>query len=256
MKRRCGTLTAWRALAAFALAAAVNGPVAGAAAPPGGTSTATAATAATVEATLDRYCVTCHGERVVEGRGAAPSMLVSQLREIGLAFDTLDLADLGDHTDVWERVVRKLESRTMPPVGRPRPDEETYEAVAGWLETALDRHAAEAPNPGRRPALHRLSRTEYRNAVRDLLALDDLPKEFDVSTLLPADNATSGFDNLAELLFVSPATLERYLAAARRISRLALGDTTLPPIVDRYQLDRDLIQDHHLDGLPLGTRGG
>ncbi len=259
MKRRCGPPTAWRALAAFTLAVAANGPVAGASAPLEGALTATAATAATaagVEATLDRYCVACHSERVVEGRGAAPSMLVTQLREIGLAFDTLDLADLGGHTDVWERVVRKLESRSMPPVGRPRPDEETYEAVASWLETALDRHAAEAPNPGRRPALHRLSRTEYRNAVRDLLALDDLPKEFDVSTLLPADNATSGFDNLAELLFVSPATLERYLAAARRISRLALGDTTLPPIVDRYQLDRDLIQDGHLDGLPLGTRGG
>ena len=255
MTRRRGTRTAWWPLAAFALAVAVSGPVASVAAPHEGASTAAAA-AATVEATLDRYCVTCHSERVVEGRGTAPSMLVSQLREIGLAFDTLDLADLGDHTDIWERVVRKLESRTMPPVGRPRPDEETYEAVAGWLEAALDRHAAEVPNPGRRPALHRLSRTEYRNAVRDLLALDDLPKEFDVSTLLPADNATSGFDNLAELLFVSPATLERYLAAARRISRLAIGDTTLPPIVDRYQLDRDLIQDRHLDGLPLGTRGG
>ncbi|GIS97955.1 MAG: hypothetical protein CM1200mP25_1920 [Acidobacteriota bacterium] len=91
---------------------------------------------------------------------------------------------------------------------------------------------------------------------RDLLALDDLPKEFDVSTLLPADNATSGFDNLADLLFVSPATLERYLAAARKISQLAVGDTTMPPIVDRYQLDRDLIQDDHLNGLPIGTRGG
>ena len=260
MTRRRGTPAAWRALAAFGLAVAVSGPVASPAAPGGGAAkaatAAAAATAASVEATLDRYCATCHNARVVEGRGTAPSMLVSQLREIGLAFDTLDLADLGDDTDVWERVVRKLESRTMPPVGRPRPDEETYEAVADWLETALDRRAAAAPNPGRRPALHRLSRTEYRNAVRDLLALDDLPKEFDVSTLLPADNATSGFDNLAELLFVSPATLERYLAAARRISRLAVGDTTLPPIVDRYQLDRDLIQDDHLDGLPLGTRGG
>ena len=89
-----------------------------------------------------------------------------------------------------------------------------------------------------------------------MLALEDLPKEFDVSMLLPADNATSGFDNLADLLFVSPATLERYLAAARKISRLAVGDTSAPPVVDRYQLDRDLVQDRHLDGLPLGTRGG
>ncbi len=257
MTSRRGRLTAWQVLAGWGLAVAVSVPVASLAAPREGASTAAAAaTAATVEATLDRYCAACHNARVVEGRGAAPSMLVSQLREIGLAFDTLDLGDLAGHTDVWERVVRKLESRTMPPVGRPRPDEETYESVRAWLETELDRVAAEAPNPGRRPALHRLSRTEYRNAVRDLLALDALPKEFDVSTLLPADNATSGFDNLAELLFVSPATLERYLAAARKISRLAVGDTTLPPIVDRYQLDRDLIQDRHLDGLPLGTRGG
>ena len=248
--------TAFQALAGIALlAVAVGGPAAAreAGAPSAGAATATAGA---VEATLDRYCVTCHNARVVDGRGAAPSMLVSQLREIGLAFDTLDLGDLAGHAGIWERVVRKLESRTMPPVGRPRPDEATYESVRAWLETELDRAAAAAPNPGRRPALHRLSRTEYRNAVRDLLALDDLPKEFDVSTLLPADNATSGFDNLAELLFVSPATLERYLAAARKISRLAVGDTTLPPLVDRYQLDRDLIQDDHLDGLPLGTRGG
>jgi len=144
----------------------------------------------------------------------------------------------------------------MPPVGRPRPEDAIYGQAAEWIESELDRVAVEQPNPGRRPALHRLTRTEYRNAIRDLLALDALPKEFDVETLLPADNATSGFDNLADLLFVSPATLERYLAAARKISRLAVGDTSMPPIVDRYQLDRDLIQDAHLDGLPLGTRGG
>ena len=215
-----------------------------------------AANAASVEATLDRYCVTCHNERIVNGRGTAPSMLVSQLRTAGLALDALDPNHVGGQSDAWERVIRKLEARTMPPVGRPRPDEATYGEIIEWLEEELDRAAADAPNPGRRPALHRLSRTEYRNAVRDLLALDDLPKEFDVSTLLPADNVTSGFDNLAELLFVSPSTLERYLAAARKISRLAVGDTSMPPIVDRYQLDRDLIQDSHLDGLPLGTRGG
>ena len=214
------------------------------------------ATAVSVEATIDRYCLSCHNERIINGRGTAPSILVSQLRIAGLAFDTLDATHIGDETDMWERVVRKLQSRTMPPVGRPRPDDKTYQAVAAWIEAELDRAAAEQPNPGRRPALHRLSRTEYQNAVRDLLALDDLPKEFDVATLLPADNATSGFDNLADLLFVSPTTLERYLAAARKISRLAVGDTTMPPIVDRYQLDRDLNQDAHLDGLPLGTRGG
>ncbi len=215
-----------------------------------------AATAASVDVALNQYCVTCHSEAIVSGRGTAPSTLVSQLRATGLALDTLDSSQVGEDPEAWERVVRKLRSRAMPPIGRPRPDEATYEDVAGWIESELDSVAAAAPNPGRRPALHRLTRTEYRNAVRDLLALEDLPKEFDVSMLLPADNATSGFDNLADLLFVSPATLERYLAAARKISRLAVGDTTGPPVVDRHQLDRDLVQDGHLDGLPLGTRGG
>ena len=241
-----------RAGAAALVAGCALAPAPAAAAPPAGGEAA----AASVAATLDRYCVTCHNERVVTGRGAAPSMLVSQLRAAGLAFDTLDVSRVAGDADAWERVIRKLEARTMPPAGRPRPDEAAYGEAIDWLETALDRAAAEAPNPGRRPALHRLSRTEYRNAVRDLLALDHLPKEFDVSTLLPADNVTSGFDNLADLLFVSPATLERYLAAARRISRLAVGDASMPPIVDRYPLDRDLIQDDHLEGLPLGTRGG
>ena len=101
-----------------------------------------------------------------------------------------------------------------------------------------------------------MSRTEYQHAVRDLLALDDLPKELDIAVMLPADNATSGFDNLADLLFVSPTLMERYLAAARKISRLAVGDPTMLPIVDTYQLDRDLVQDGHVEGLPLGTRGG
>ena len=214
------------------------------------------ANAGFIEETVNRYCLACHNARIVNGRDAPRSMQVSQLRLAGLAFDTLDVRRIADDTDAWERVIRKLESRTMPPVGRPRPDSQAYDAAVEWLSSELDRVAAENPNPGRRAALHRLSRTEYQNAVRDLLALDAFPKEFDVSTLLPADNATSGFDNLADLLFVSPATLERYLAAARKISRLAVGDTTLPPIVDRFQIDRDLIQDGHLDGLPLGTRGG
>ena len=235
------------------LVAAPPQPAAGAAAPLFG---AIEATATSVEAALDRYCLSCHNERIVSGRDTAPSMLVSQLRTVGLALDNLDTTRVGDAAELWERIVRKLRSRAMPPVGRPRPDDETYAAVASWLEAELDRASARAPNPGRRLALHRLSRTEYRNAVRDLLALDDLPKELDVSMLLPADNATSGFDNLAELLFVSPATLERYLGAARKISRLAVGDTTIPPLVDTYRIDRDLIQDDHLDGLPLGTRGG
>ena len=255
----CARQTSWRRavlIVATVTAAAAAGVPLDAAPPPAAGAEASAATAAEVEATLGRYCATCHNERIVSGRDTAPSMLVSQLRTAGLAFDGLDVEQVGADADAWERVIRKLQSRTMPPPGRPRPDEATYDDVVAWIEAELDEAAAAAPNPGRRPALHRLTRTEYQHAVRDLLALDHLPKEFDVTTLLPADNATSGFDNLAELLFVSPATLERYLAAARKISRLAVGDTTMPPIVDRYQLDRDLIQDDHLDGLPLGTRGG
>ncbi|HIE94057.1 MAG TPA: DUF1592 domain-containing protein [Acidobacteria bacterium] len=210
----------------------------------------------TVQAVLDQYCVTCHNQRVVQGTGTAPSALVGQLRSVGLALDTLDLSAVGTHAGAWEAVVKKLRVGAMPPTGRPRPDDATVDGVATWLESALDRAAAEAPDPGRRSAFHRLSRTEYQNAVRDLLALDDLPKELDIAVMLPADNATSGFDNLADLLFVSPTLMERYLAAARKISRLAVGDPTMLPIVDTYQLDRDLVQDGHVPGLPLGTRGG
>ncbi len=215
-----------------------------------------AATAGEVVAVLDQYCVTCHNARVVDGAGAAPSPLVAQLRSAGLALDRLDASNVAGDAAAWEAVVRKLRGGAMPPIGRPRPDEATIAGVASWLETSLDRAAAVEPDPGRRPALHRLSRTEYANAVRDLLGLDDLPKELDIAVMLPADNATSGFDNLAELLFVSPTLMERYLAAARKISRLAIGDPTMLPIVDTYQLDRDLVQDGHIEGLPLGTRGG
>ncbi len=214
------------------------------------------ASAGDVAGVLDQYCVTCHNARVVDGEGAAPSPLVAQLRTAGLSLDRLDAANVADDAGAWEAVVRKLRAGAMPPIGRPRPDEATVAGVASWLEVSLDRAAAAAPDPGRRPALHRLSRTEYANAVRDLLGLDDLPKELDIAVMLPADNATSGFDNLAELLFVSPTLMERYLAAARKISRLAIGDPTMLPIVDTYQLDRDLLQDGHLEGLPLGTRGG
>ena len=194
-----------------------------------------------VSGVLDQYCVTCHNER---------------LRTADLALDTLDLSNVTADAETWERVIRKLRLRAMPPAGRLRPDDATIDVVASWFETTLDRAAAAAPDPGRRPALHRLSRTEYQHAVRDLLALDDLPKELDIAVMLPADNVTSGFDNLAELLFVSPTLMERYLGAARKISRLAVGDPTMLPIVDTYQLDRDLVQDGHVAGLPLGTRGG
>ena len=136
----------------------------------------------------------------------------------------------------WEKVIRKLEARSMPPPGAPRPDAATYDALKGYLETELDRAAATAPNAGKLPLLHRLTRTEYQNAVRDLLALDALPKAMEYSMLLPQDNAMSGFDNLADLLFVSPTAMESYLGAAEKISRLAVGDPSAPLMVSTYRM--------------------
>ncbi len=144
----------------------------------------------------------------------------------------------------------------MPPVGNPRPDDATYQQFRTYLETALDRAAAAQPNPGELPNLHRLTRTEYRNAIRDLLALDNLPKEMDFTLLLPADNSASGFDNIADLLYVSPATMERYLDAATKISRLAVGDPQIPVMVNIHQLPVEEPQDSRVEDLPFGTRGG
>jgi cytochrome c5 len=192
-------------------------------------------------AVLDRYCVSCHNER---------------LRTAGLMLDKMDVGKVSAGPETWEKVVRKLRSRAMPPAGRARPDEATYEGVASQLERDLDRLAAASPNPGKLPAFHRLTRTEYRNAIRDLLALEELPKAVDLASLLPADNTSTGFDNLADLLFVSSTQLEQYLSAAQKISRLAVGDSTIRPIVDTYRLSSESNQDVHVDGLPLGTRGG
>ncbi len=144
----------------------------------------------------------------------------------------------------------------MPPLGVPRPSADTYKSIATYLETELDRAAAAKPDPGRLPHLHRLTRTEYQNAIRDLLAVRDLPKEMDYKLLLPADNSSSGFDNIADLLFVSPVILERYLEAARKISRLAVGDPKMPEMFNIHRVAADMPQDERLDELPFGTRGG
>ena len=159
-------------------------------------------------ALLDRYCVTCHNER---------------LRTGGLALDALDVSRVGDAPAIWEQVVLKLRGGMMPPAGRPRPDRQTYDGLRAWLEAELDRTAASRIEPGRVPT-HRLNRAEYANAVRDLLAL-----EIDAAALLPADDTGHGFDNLAGTLALSPVLMERYLSAARRISRLAVGDATIGP---------------------------
>ena len=158
---------------------------------------------------LAKYCTTCHSER---------------LKTAGLVLDPAGVARPGDQSETWEKVLRQLRAGTMPPPGAARPPQAFYTRAAGYLARELEASAAARPNPGSLPLAHRLTRTEYANVIRDLLALPDLPKELDYATLLPADNASSGFDNLADTLFVSPATMERYLAAALKISRVAVGD--------------------------------
>jgi len=185
---------------------------------------------------LNRYCVTCHNTR---------------LKTAGLTLDTMDVERLGDHAETWEKVVRKLRTRSMPPVGRPRPDKATYTAVASSLETTLDRIAAANPNPGRTTP-HRLNRTEYANAIRDLLGL-----EVDGRALLPPDDADLGFDNMADILSVSPALLERYIFAARKIGRLAVGDPAVEPTTETYPVPKMQFQDQRMsEDLPFGSRGG
>ena len=167
-----------------------------------------------------------------------------------LALDSLDPDKVSHNPAAWERVVRRLSGRYMPPVGLPRPDEDTYKAVLASLESSLDGAAAAKANPGRTDTFRRLNRTEYRNAIRDLLALD-----VDVSSLLPADESSHGFDNVT-VGDLSPTLLERYLSAARKISRLAMGSPIRSPGGHTISLPPDLTQEEHFDELPLGTRGG
>jgi len=192
-------------------------------------------------ALFTQYCVTCHS---------------AQLKTGGLTIDVAALNDIPKNAEIWEKVVGKLQTRAMPPAQAKRPEEAEYKSMLTALTGELDRSASAKPNPGKLPLLHRLTRTEYQNAVRDLLALSDLPKEDEISYLLPADNVNSGFDNLADLLFTSPATLDRYVDAARKISRLAVGDPAMPAMVNIYRIDPEHPQDERVDELPFGTRGG
>jgi hypothetical protein len=194
------------------------------------------ADAASSRVLLDRYCVSCHNER---------------MKTANLALDSVDTASLSGHADVWEKVVRKLRAGMMPPPGRPRPDAAAHEALVSFLEGELDRAAAANPDPGRTETFHRLNRTEYQNAVRDLLALN-----VDATALLPADDGSYGFDNIAGVLKVSPILMERYVAAARKISRLAIGLPPRSPAAETFRVSPELLQYDHVDGLPFGTRGG
>ena len=189
----------------------------------------------TERAFLNQYCVGCHNQTA---------------KTAGLMLDQIDVSQVGPHADVWEKVVRKLRAGMMPPAGARRPDKPTLNTFAAWLEGELDRYAAAHPNPGA-PALHRLNRAEYANVIRDLLAV-----EIDTAALLPADDSSYGFDNIASALGMSPALMERYLSASSKISRLAIGDPTIPPGEKIYPAPVDLTQTYHVDGLPLGTRGG
>ena len=194
------------------------------------------AAAAATRALLDRYCLTCHNDR---------------LRTAGLTLAGIDPAQVRTDAATWEKVVRKLRTATMPPAPRPRPDAATYAGVVAYLQSALDRAAEADPDPGR-PAVQRLNRTEYVNAIRDLLDL-----EVDGRALLPADESSYGFDNIGDVLSVSPGLLERYLLAAARISRGAVGDPTLRPTTAAYRTSPLLAQDARVsDDLPFGSRGG
>ena len=202
-------------------------------------------------ALLDEYCVSCHNQALVEGSGDARTALVSQLRAVGLTLDTLDLSAVGGAAAHWEQVVRKLRAGLMPPAGRPRPDSALLDGFRAWLESRLDENWSADPDPGRTATFHRLNRAEYRNAIRDLLAL-----EIEVDDFLPADDASFGFDNIGGVLRMSQALLERYLVASRAISRLAVGSPPPTTVSETFRAAQDEQQHLRAEGLPFGTRGG
>src|SRR5215831_14358455 len=193
---------------------------------------ANAAAQATV---INTYCVTCHNDKARTG---------------GLTLEHADLNDVPKSAETWEKVIRKVRAGMMPPAGMKRPEKATLDGLASYLETSLDEAALAKPRPGR-ATMHRLNRTEYANAIRDLLGL-----EIDPVAYLPPDDESSGFDNIADVLKMPPSLMERYLSASWNISRLAVGDSAIASTTATYRVRPDLSQDQHLDGMPLGTRGG
>ena len=191
-----------------------------------------------MQATLQQFCIACHNDSLQSG---------------DLSFQKIDLTQVSGHGAVPERLLAQLRSGRMPPVGMPRPDHDTYTSLITWLETEIDKLAAANPNPGRTDTFHRLNRSEYANAVRDLLSL-----EVNVEELLPADDIDAyGFDNMTEVLNVSPALMESYLSAARKTARISIGESPLAPIAETYEVPILLNQaDRMSEDLPFGSRGG
>ena len=192
---------------------------------------APAAQSASRQAVLDQYCVICHNERNKANAG-------------NVALDRLGVDDVAADAEIWERVTRKLRGRLMPPPGRPRPDETTYRQFLDSLEASLDQAAAQNPNPGRKDTFHRLNRTEYQNVIRDLVALD-----VDVENLLPVDNPSYGFDNIAGTLTLNESLMEQYLAAAQTIATMALG-TDATTVFKEFRAPYTFSQEERLDGFP------
>ncbi len=227
---RWRTVSSWRAIVAVF---AAGGLLAVCVAEQPADRAATAAAApprAAMKEFVSQFCTDCHNGKDKAGE---------------LELDAIAADDLSEHAAAWEKVVRKLDSRQMPPLDVPRPKEETYVSTLSALETALDAAAAAHPNPGRTPALHRLNRTEYQNAIRDLLAL-----QIDTTDLLPRDEASHGFDNVlpGEL---SPTLLDRYITAAQKISHLAIGTSQRSASSDTIRIRADLTQEEQVEGLAI-----
>jgi mono/diheme cytochrome c family protein len=203
--------------------------------------TATSAAKSASQAVIAQYCISCHNEK---------------LRTGGLALDRIGVTNAGDNAEIWERVVEKLRAGSMPPPGRPRPETATYAAAADELERLLDRAWAARPDPGRIGAVHRLNRTEYANAIRDLFGLD--AESLDIASQLPGDETADGsFDKFADVLSISTAHLERYMSVARQVTRLATALPPSHPAIDTFEIPLHVTQeDRQSDDLPLGSRGG
>ena len=205
-------------------------------------------------ALLDQYCVICHNQAVVNSVVQPNEGLqTTQLRNLGLTLDVEDVLNLAENPEVWEKVIKKLRVGVMPPPNYPRPDKESYDGFRTFLENELDRVASTQINPGRTQAFHRLNQTEYQNSVRDLLDLD-----IDVADLIPTDAPDQyGFDNNADVLALSPLSVERYVSAAHKIAELAVGATPRGASINTYEVPLNLIQDDRLsEELPFGSRGG